>query len=166
VGGGREARAFAQEDVRRLDVPVDDAQPVSLRERAEQRLGHLERPLLAQRPRREHRLERSALQQLEGDERRPVLGGPRVEHADRARVGQPHRQLSLAAEASGGVVLQHGPVGQDLERDGDAVAHAGGAMHGAEAATADLVLEPVAADDDRASGPARPTGSESHARSG
>ena len=127
--------AAGQEQVLRLDVAVDDAALVRVRQRlgrpARQRDRLGERDRLALQARRQV----LALQPLHGDEALARLGDAVGQVAHDRRVGQPGQDRRLLLEARR--LAQLAPV-QDLDRDGRPVGHVAGAVHRAHPARAGL----------------------------
>ena len=138
AGGGG-----AQEDVRGLDVAMDDVVAVGLREGLRDLAGevhHLldgERGALAQ----HHVEQRAAVDQLHRDERRPGELAEVVD-GDDVRVDDPRQGAGLGLEAVDvDVVAALGP--DELERDEPIEPLVGGPIHVAHGARGDAVLDDV-----------------------
>ncbi len=103
-----------QEDVLRLDVPVDDPLPVGRREP----FGHLKRDVegLAQRKRSagQKRAQRLALQKLRDDERNGALF-PDVEEGEDVRMREGGDGLRLLLETGKGARVVRDDLGQNLD---------------------------------------------------
>ena len=130
-------------DVGRLEVPVDDPQPVGLRQAVADLSGDRQGPGRGERPHHlDDALEIVARDEFHGDEIGP-LAVPEVEDPADVLVGDPPGQLELVAEA-----LDHLLVGaerghEDLEGDGLADLPIQGLVDPAHAAAAELVEDPV-----------------------
>ena len=133
-------RRADEEDVRRLDVAVDDAGGVGGGERFGDLRGDEER-VGERQGRAAHALrDVFALEPFHRDVRHPLVELPERDDAHDARVVQPREHAPLAGEARlfAGVDARDG---DDLQRDGligDAIVRA---VHDADAAAADLALD-------------------------
>ncbi len=90
-----------EEDVRGLDVPVDDALRVRGGEHVEELVGDRQHVVFAELSPASYPpvLERLAVEQLGHEVERPVLGGVVVDHLDGTVVGDGVRRVALAGEA-------------------------------------------------------------------
>ncbi len=105
------------EEVRRLEVPVDDALVVRRREAARDLGGVLDRPPLGQRPSREPLPEGPPLEQFRHGVGRAVVHAEVVDGED-ARVGERGEGLRLVLEAGQPVRIPGEALGQDLDGNG------------------------------------------------
>src|SRR5690606_22643200 len=130
-----------EEDVVRLEVAVDDALLVRLRERAEDRADDLDglvdrRRPLALDPRRQQ----LSLQQLHREEEVALaLVLAEVEHPDRVRVDEQRHRFRFAVEARDGLAIADELLAQHLERDLAPEARLLGPIDGSHAARADAL---------------------------
>ena len=129
--------ARSDEDVRGLDVAVDDAGGM----RGVQRVGNLdpdvEQRIQAERAGGKPILQRRALQVLHDDERTPVLLADVMDGAD-VRVVQRRRRPRFTRESAQCVRIRRELVGDELERHRAAESRVFGLIHDAHAAAADL----------------------------
>jgi hypothetical protein len=138
------------EDVVRLDVPVDDAVPVGVAERRQHladvrhRDGHG-----AGAARDDQLLEGAALDVLHDDVVRALRLAPVVDRDD-VRVGEPGGVRRLPAEALDELDVVRVPLVEHLDRDLAAELLVLGEPDVGHAAGAELPLEPVPAGEDRA----------------
>ncbi len=144
-GGPRGRRGAAEEDVRRLEVAVDDLLVVGHLERrrglrddgADLGAGQVVDPLQA-------RLEVLPFEQLHHDVGHAVGRGVEVNGLDDVGVPQAAGHLGLALEAPLGLGLAEGAVAQQhLDRKAPAEPGVGGLKDGAHAPLADQAFEPV-----------------------
>ena len=127
---------------------MHDAERVRLHQRLEDLRGDASDARRGERAARDLLLERAPSQQLEDDEREPLLGGAEIVDAHRVRVLEPLHERSLAREALEHAVREHG-LGEDhLDRDLATERPLERAIHGAVPALADQLDELVAAGND------------------
>jgi hypothetical protein len=95
------------EDVRGLDVAMDDALRMRGRERARDRQEHLDRLLRRHpAPPLQPAGERHALEELHHQERLAGFGLSEIEHAHDRRMAEPRRRARLPEQALGGVDIE------------------------------------------------------------
>ena len=138
--------AGSEPDVRRLDVAVDDALRVSVLERGEHAIHHVE--LLVERaqlPGVDGLAQVRALEQLHGHVEQPVLLPEVVDRHD-VRVVQQGGRLGLALEAFERFVAAAEVHGQRLQRDVAVEDGVVGLVHLAHGAAAELAHDLVLAD--------------------
>jgi hypothetical protein len=148
VGELRRPRAI-EEDVLRLHVAMDEAAPLGVRQRLEQRVGEPQDLILRQAPPAagQELLERAALDELERDvvaARGAVV--PLVDHRHDVRVVQQRGGLRLAQEAQDELAVDRQVGGEDLERHGAVEAHLPGEVDLAHGARAERALDHEARD--------------------
>ena len=146
LGGAEDALVRARaDDVRRLDVAVDDAALVGVGERGAQRRADPQHVAVRQLAVAQQVGERRPLDEL-GDEVDGVLVAAGLVQRDDARVRQPRGGQRLALAAAVGVVADGDPL------DGDVALEVlvAGAVDDAHPARAEPRAEPVAAEDDLA----------------
>ena len=130
-------------DVGRLEVPMDNSQPVGFRKAVADLSGDRQGP---GRGKRTHHLDDAleivARDELHGDVIDP-LAVPQVEDATDVLMGDPPGQLELIAEALDHLLVgaERGP--EDLEGDGLADLSVQGLVDPAHAAAAELIEDPV-----------------------
>ena len=139
----RDLVAVLEQDVRRLDVAVDDPGSVRVRERVEHLGGDLDGVFVRELVRAHRLAHRSARDVLVGDvDVARVV--PDVVRAHAALVAEPARRESLALGPRGGLSLAR----DDLERDVEAVALVAGEPDRARAAASERPHRAVAAEDE------------------
>ena len=111
----RDAVVLGEQDVRRLDVPMDDSAAVGVREAVEDLRRRLDRLAVAQLAGTHCIAKRPPADVLVGDVDVTGVGAEAV-RAQAALVAQPRRRLGLALGAVGGLALAR----DDLERDVEA----------------------------------------------
>ncbi len=117
-----------QQDVRGLQIPVDDPLAVGLPEALAHLLGYVDRPLGRHLPLvPQHGADVVALQVLHDDEQDAVVGLAEVEDGDRVGVGEPRRRGRLAQEPTLEVGIVVDAVGGLEDLDGHAPTQ--GALH-------------------------------------
>ena len=143
------ARRAVEEDVRRLDVAVDDPRVVSGGKGEAHRLEDLgaalrgEAALLL-----ELCVQRDALEQLHDEERDAARVDAEIEHLNGVRVLDPAGRSTLPAEPFERLRIGVGARAQDLDRHGTIELLVMRPEHDAEAAASDPRLEPVPPSED------------------
>ena len=151
------------EHVRRLDVAMDHAVGVGMRQRVAQRDPDLDHVAVGQAPLGEEPVERRPLDEL-GDEIRTLVIDRGLVQRDDPGVREPGRGASLALEPPAYDAL----AGEDLDRDVAVEPFVAREPHGGEAASPEPAAEAVALEDDRAvrSHPRGPRGVAAHRAGG
>jgi hypothetical protein len=135
--------ATGHENIRRLDVAMDDIAAVRGVERIDNLHGEVEQFLVRQRLAANPVLQRLALEQFHHDERLAVVLADLVNHADVGMI-QRRRGARFAREAlERRLVLRHFR-GQELQGDGSAERHVLGFVHHAHTPAAEAVLYAIA----------------------
>ena len=106
--------ALGEQDVRRLDVAVDDPAAVRVRERLEHLRGDLDRAAVAELARGERLAQRAAGDVLVGDVDVARIARERVDPLA-ARMAERRRGLRLALGARGGLALARDHLQRDVE---------------------------------------------------
>ena len=137
--------ALAEQHVLRLDVAVDDAVSVRVRERAEHRADDAQRLGRRQRAFAQN-LAQAAPLDVFHDEERTAVDLAAVDDGDDVGVRELAQHVGLAVEALEKLRVLREVRGEHLERDRAAERELRGAVHRAHAAAADDLLDPVSAD--------------------
>src|SRR5439155_26386506 len=142
------ASRSVQEDVRWLEVAVDDEASVGVLDRLTDRENHPEPLLHAESPSIAVLGDRSPLHALHDDDGTAVRRDPAVEEAGDAGMLQAGQDLALLEKPAFRVNARHAPL---QELDGhllvELAVHTLGQVHDTHTAFAQLTLEPIGADD-------------------
>jgi hypothetical protein len=143
VAGGAQ-----QEHVFRLEIAVDHAEAVGLRQRAEDLAHDVDHALLAEREFVVEQLQQvGTLDELHDDVEQVAALGAEIEHAHRVRMIEPRRRLRFALEQLDHLRAASQLEVEDLQRDRLLEHAVPGAVHRARRPAPDVLLEVVLAPD-------------------